>query len=722
MEVKSNTILLLFLSSLLFALTSCEQNPTDPKAYPIQIQAITSFNKSVSKVQLDDWDGDNTHDVVIAFFKAGIGRYYYRATNMEGSNLSGVNSEYTFWENPSGIVAYDTIGFDWLPMSFVARTNRCLGAYQYLTATRAGVNLFDQFASSERQRIIPVLELRKPYRSVDSSWYASFGAFTYRKTIGDRYEYSIISREGPYNNLQHRLFIFDSIDPPLLRFQFLSGCPLNNTLPVDFDGDGKCEYLLSTGADNSDNEYNGTNSSYGNLVALNNNGSIRWIHRGDRGAGSTKPTWIPSITERVVYVQNIMNHGDSLYSVITELDPDSGKVILQRRIQGIVTIQSSGNVNRERFAIVADRKTSSVYFLNNNYNRSTQPIFYQNLQHAELSPILIKTTDVTFYQIVCGIGYFLADRDLQPISFSPLRINEGKTELPIWQGGESPKTGHAKPQGLNGKNTFVALDRDGLYHVAILKNNHLWWFWRYRRPLLYGSLIPITGIAAWLLAALRKKRLQHREAVTRIIKLRTQLVETRERTHLAISRDLHDTILQDLAILRIQTSKLKDDGKIVEFSDQLKNVIDKLRRICRELFPSGFVDSGICEILSLYIQNFSSSTGLEIEFRHSCSEEVIIPLSVKSTAYRAVREALTNVKKHAEATKVVITLAITESILRLSVVDNGKGFEVMQMKTLGLFGIEEDVKQLNGNFLVRSTPGSGTRLTVQIPIHLESEE
>jgi signal transduction histidine kinase len=102
------------------------------------------------------------------------------------------------------------------------------------------------------------------------------------------------------------------------------------------------------------------------------------------------------------------------------------------------------------------------------------------------------------------------------------------------------------------------------------------------------------------------------------------------------------------------------------------------------------------------------------------SEE--LPDEYKTCIYRIVQEALHNCSRHSDATTVRVRVQHKADLLRLSIQDDGRGFDVSQSKGLGLLGIEERATQLGGTFHVHSGSGIGTILTVELPFHTPDKQ
>jgi PAS domain S-box-containing protein len=219
---------------------------------------------------------------------------------------------------------------------------------------------------------------------------------------------------------------------------------------------------------------------------------------------------------------------------------------------------------------------------------------------------------------------------------------------------------------------------------------------------------------------LRKSRDQLRALAARL-----QSVREEERTYIA--REIHDELGQactaikmDLALIgRKLTSRQAALRAKVDSSIQLVDgTIVTLRRIASELRPRTLDDLGLPAALEAQAQEFESRTGIH------CS--VILPpepLTLdtdRSTAiFRIFQESLTNVARHAHATRVEARLQREHNRVVFQVFDNGTGFDpevVKARKSLGLVGMQERALLLNGEFKTEGVPGSGTTMTLTIPL------
>ncbi len=152
----------------------------------------------------------------------------------------------------------------------------------------------------------------------------------------------------------------------------------------------------------------------------------------------------------------------------------------------------------------------------------------------------------------------------------------------------------------------------------------------------------------------------------------------------------------------------------------LAEVDERVSEMALDLRPQMLDDLGLLPTLRWYVNRYTRRMGIDVKLEAVDFEERLTP-EVATAVYRTVQEALTNVAKHAGASRVEVRLECTESTVAAAVQDNGRGFEAEELtahlreRGAGLLGIQERVALLGGTFDIRSRPGQGTRLTVTIP-------
>lgn len=196
-----------------------------------------------------------------------------------------------------------------------------------------------------------------------------------------------------------------------------------------------------------------------------------------------------------------------------------------------------------------------------------------------------------------------------------------------------------------------------------------------------------------------------------------------ERRHIA--RELHDEAGQMLIGIKLGLQVLahKVPTELNELSvelDRLRGLVNQsttqLRDLARNLRPPTLDKLGLDIALQQLAAEYEQRSDLDIVL-HSDSLPEIMPDPVRTSLYRIVQEALTNIAKHAEATRVVIELRIIETSLRLSIADDGRGFDTAANHTgLGLLGMKERAGMLGGQLSVQSHRQKGTEICILMPL------
>jgi signal transduction histidine kinase len=214
--------------------------------------------------------------------------------------------------------------------------------------------------------------------------------------------------------------------------------------------------------------------------------------------------------------------------------------------------------------------------------------------------------------------------------------------------------------------------------------------------------------------------------------LSASLQSAREAEGSRISREIHDELGSMMTTLRWDLEEIQktlftpvDSSQLVGVREKLQALIDltdmsvhTLRRIASELRPSVLDDLGLAPAIEWQAQQFQARTGIICNC--DCSLENIQVSAEQSTAvFRIFQEALTNVLRHARASRVDVKLKINDGILVLSVNDNGKGIstnEKSEQQSLGLLGMRERAHLIGGEVSITSAAGEGTVVTLRVPL------
>ena len=213
--------------------------------------------------------------------------------------------------------------------------------------------------------------------------------------------------------------------------------------------------------------------------------------------------------------------------------------------------------------------------------------------------------------------------------------------------------------------------------------------------------------------------------------LAASLLTAQEEERRRVSRELHDQICQQLASLAMDIGGLAVERVAEDAQHRLKlralqariiKASEETRHIAYQLHPSVLDDLGVEASLQSLCKEFSERTSIAVEFTDG-----ILPRSVHSEVasclYRVAQESLQNVAKHAHAKHVSVALTFQKGTVVLTIADDGVGFDPETVKGrggLGLIGMEERARVVNGKLSIAAKPGHGTRIAIKIPLPADS--
>ncbi len=268
----------------------------------------------------------------------------------------------------------------------------------------------------------------------------------------------------------------------------------------------------------------------------------------------------------------------------------------------------------------------------------------------------------------------------------------------------------------------------GVLYLEILDSRRRFRQRDIRLTTLFANQVAISMENARLLATVREHRSDLRE-------LSAQLINAQEEERKRISRELHDELGQTLTAMSInlaiiETALLPGRDPLVmerltETSELVDQTLDQIRDLSLELRPSLLDDLGLLPALRWYINGYAERGGVHVQLETMGLDDRLSP-AMETVLYRVCQEALTNVARHAQASRVHIRLERTQDTITAVVEDNGVGFDAEQpavpgspQRGVGLLGIRERVSSQGGSIRVESRPESGTRLIVKIPLARE---
>jgi len=237
-------------------------------------------------------------------------------------------------------------------------------------------------------------------------------------------------------------------------------------------------------------------------------------------------------------------------------------------------------------------------------------------------------------------------------------------------------------------------------------------------------------------AAIRKGKEQYRALFLqsqimqrKLRQVTRQIILAQEDERKEISRELHDEVAQTLVGINAELAALGKGAsiglrtlkeKIARTQRLVEGSVDMLHRFARDLRPPALDDLGLIPALHAYNQALAVRKKLKIQFTAFGGVEAL-GSATRTVLYRVAQEALTNVARHAQATKVRVSIGEISGGIRMEIGDNGRSFDVPKTLAaksrtrLGLIGMKERIEMIGGTLVIQSAPGRGTTVRAEIP-------
>jgi signal transduction histidine kinase len=230
----------------------------------------------------------------------------------------------------------------------------------------------------------------------------------------------------------------------------------------------------------------------------------------------------------------------------------------------------------------------------------------------------------------------------------------------------------------------------------------------------------------------RELELRVAERTSRLGQLLGQTISAQEEERRRLARELHDETAQTLAALSISLDRARDalagaPPKTLERVNEARAIAARLlaetRRLIMGLRPAVLDDMGLVPAIRWYAETTLGEAGVEVAIEADASAPRL-PGHMETALFRIAQEAMTNVAKHARARHATIALRVMDAVAVVSVSDDGRGFEVVDAlgrdgaggASVGLVGMQERVRLLNGRLEITSSPGQGTTILVTAPV------
>lgn len=212
----------------------------------------------------------------------------------------------------------------------------------------------------------------------------------------------------------------------------------------------------------------------------------------------------------------------------------------------------------------------------------------------------------------------------------------------------------------------------------------------------------------------------------KLIELSTHIEASMEKEKKRIAREIHDGLGASLTAIKIELSLLKREitssPEIEKHISSMNNMIDNsammIRKISTELRPEVLEELGLIEALRYFSRDFKERTKIDIDFNVYPKDFKIDP-TISTAIYKIFQEIMTNITKHAKASKVTIFLRKQKQQLNLRVVDDGVGITLKNFgdkRSFGIIGMQERTKLLKGKIDITGKRNVGTTIVVDVPL------
>lgn len=242
----------------------------------------------------------------------------------------------------------------------------------------------------------------------------------------------------------------------------------------------------------------------------------------------------------------------------------------------------------------------------------------------------------------------------------------------------------------------------------------------YNLATILAGMVTIYGVLTYTVRSFtniyQSKNVILAKQRQRLSELSLRLVSVQNEERRRIAHELHDNLGQSLAAVKLQLASMKGeiaDARSQEITQVIDQAIAQTRTLAHSLRPPLLDDLGLAPSIRRLAQMLEEGTNLTV--MTDLQDDFRLDSDMESLLFYIIREALTNVERHAHAHRVELTLHRSENSVIVSIKDDGIGITAREPQGLGLRGIEERVELVGGSLNISSAPGQGTQLTVEVP-------
>jgi PAS domain S-box-containing protein len=444
--------------------------------------------------------------------------------------------------------------------------------------------------------------------------------------------------------------------------------------------------------------------------------------------------FIRDISERRRAEEELKRHRDNLEELVEERAAELKRTNaqLQQEIAVRMRIEEELRDHRDHLDLIVRERTSELRKANRDLRAEVMRRIQMEKDLIESQRFVQRIADATptllyLYDIIEDKNIYINERVHDILGYTPEQVKK--------MGGAFFRTILHPDDSRVIESIWRRMDDaeegDIVESEFRLKNCHGEWRWFHSRDVIFKRsgderLKLVLGIAQDITERKEaEEELRASREQLRILLAHLQFVREEERTRIA--REIHDELGQSLTALKMDLAWLvkrldKGQKQLYEKAQVMSKHIDMniqtVKRISTELRPGLLDDLGIAAALEWQAEEFKERTGIQCDIRVK-PEDISLDRNRSTTIFRIFQETLTNVVRHAHATKVEIDLKENGGELTLQVKDNGKGItdrQISSPKSIGLIGMRERVMFFGGGLSITGEKNKGTTVTVSLPL------
>ncbi|TDO29042.1 PAS domain S-box protein [Sediminibacterium goheungense] len=243
----------------------------------------------------------------------------------------------------------------------------------------------------------------------------------------------------------------------------------------------------------------------------------------------------------------------------------------------------------------------------------------------------------------------------------------------------------------------------------------------YSQKLYFKEKKAVIALANNVTEKIKLEKKLEEERNARQKEITEAVIRVQEKERYEISRELHDNVNQQLTVAMMYIATIEKgtgnaEALLKQSSGFIYNAIEEIRKLSKALVTPLIKDFGLCKAIDGLLEDIHMANTIQLDFFYDNFHEEDISYEFKLNIFRIVQEQMNNIVKHAQAKQVVIELYREEKI-RLSIIDDGKGFDTEQKRSgIGLNNIQTRTELYAGKLNIQSSPGHGCKVKIEYPI------